>query len=115
MPLGITWVKGQTIAIGSSAYGTNRVAYAYITDVTTTTESTVITIDKEVSTIIAGDWVSSRMWRTGDAAIAVTNASSGVASFDASSPKIDGRHPIIWRGKEHPWGNGFSTLSNLLV
>ena len=115
MPLGKTWVKGQTIAIGSSAYGTQRVAYTYITDVVTTAENTVITIDREVSTMIAGDWISSRMWKTGDAAMAVSNASSGVASIGSSSPKTDGRHPIIWRGKEHPWGNGFSTLSNLLV
>ena len=59
--------------------------------------------------LAANDYISSRMYKTGKAALAVTNASSGSPVSNTS-----GKYPCIWRGKENPWGNGFSTLCNVL-
>ena len=46
--------------------------------------------------------------RTGEAISAVTNASSGCASARHAAP-------IVWRGKENPWGNTSTLLTDYAV
>ncbi len=71
------------------------------------TQATV-TVSKTLSSDIAGKYINSRLFRTGVAALAVTNASSGSATSNTS-----GKSPCIWRGKENPWGNGRNIISNV--
>ena len=106
------FVVGQTVAIGSAQNGTNRTSNVVIANIEDSGESGYkkITLETEVSGLAAGDFLSTRMWRTGAAAMAVTNASSG-----SLASNTDGLHPCIYRGKENPWGNGFSTICNLLI
>ena len=106
------FVVGQTVAIGSAKNGSNRTPNVVIANIEDSGESGYkkITLETEVSGLAAGDFLSTRMWRTGAAAMAVTNASSG-----SLASNTDGLHPCIYRGKENPWGNGFSTICNLLI
>lgn len=106
-------VAGQRIALGSGEYGSNRHASVEIASVETDpSDSTlcVVTLKEAATGLAANDYISSRMYETGKAALAVTNASSGSPVSNTS-----GKYPCIWRGKENPWGNGFSTLCNVLT
>ena len=105
-------VAGQNIALGSGEYGTNRHANVEIASVEVDPSDSTLYVVKLVEAapgLAANDYISSRMYKTGKAAIAVTNASSGSPVSNTS-----GKYPCIWRGKENPWGNGFSTLCNVL-
>lgn len=105
-------VAGQNIALGSGEYGTNRHANVEIASVEVDPSDSTLYVVKLVEAahgLAANDYISSRMYKTGKAALAVTNASSGSPVSNTS-----GKYPCIWRGKENPWGNGFSTLCNVL-
>lgn len=46
--------------------------------------------------------------QTGDALLAVTNATSGIAHNGFAAP-------CVWRGKENPWGNSTSVLYDVML
>lgn len=105
------FVPGQTVAVGTAENREERTAAAVILSISPESQgNSLVTLETPVSGITEGDLVSSRMYRTGAAALAVTNASSGSPVSNES-----GKYPCIWRGKENPWSNASSTLCNVLV
>ena len=108
--VGEALVIGQSIQIGKAKNGADIASSVEIKNVVTSGDVSTVTLNSSVSGLGAGQFITSTMFRTGAAAIAVRNASSG-----SPVSNTDAKHPCIWRGKENPWGNGLSTISNLLV
>ena len=105
-----SFVVGQSIAIGSAPNGENRVAYAVIKAIESDGSGlSTFTIDRAANGLCEGDCISSRMYETG-AALTCVAASSG-----SPVSNTDGYRPCVWRGKENPWGNGFSNICNVLI
>ena len=107
------FVAGQSVSIGTERNGMQRTPNVVISSLEADPDdsaSSIVTLATAVENLAAGDYLSSRMYITGVAAKAVTNASSGSPVSNSS-----GKYPCIWRGKENPWGNGFSCISNLLI
>jgi hypothetical protein len=104
--------EGQTISIGSIKNGSDRTPRMKIISIALDEDETysVITLESSVANLAAGDFLSSRMYKTGMAACYVTNASSG-----SHISNTNGYYPCIWRGKENPWANGYSLLCNILT
>ena len=104
------FVVGQTVAIGTGEYGENVASRAVITEIEADGDYGIITLDAEAPSLAVGNYVTSRPWRTGCAAELVINASVG-----SRVSNTDGRYPFIYRGKENPYANAFSTISNILL
>ena len=101
---------GQTVAIGTGEYGENVASRACITEIETDGDYGIITLDAEAPSLAVDNYVTSRPWRTGTAALVVTNASVG-----SRASNTDSKHPFIYRGKENPYANAFTTISNVLL
>ncbi len=98
---------GQTVAIGTGEYGENVASRICITAIEA---DGGITLEKEAPSLAVNNYVTSRPWITGAAALAVTNASVG-----SLVSNTDGKHPFIYRGKENPYANAYTTISNILL
>ncbi len=104
---------GQTLAIGTAQYGENVAARVCITEIKADAEDpakSIITLDAEAPSLAVDNYVSSRPWKTGAAVLALANASVG-----SLSSNTDGKHPFVYRGKENPYANAYSTISNILL
>lgn len=101
---------GQTVAIGTGEYGENVASRICITAIETDGDYGIITLDAEAPSLAVDNYVTSRPWKTGTAALAVTNASVG-----SLASNTDSKHPFIYRGKENPYANAFTTISNVLL
>lgn len=107
------FTAGQVISIGTTKNGTNVSSNNKILSITADSSDSNFSIFKlelEAANLAAGNYLSSRMYKTGEAAQTVVNASSG-----SPVSNKNGRYPCIWRGKENPWGNGASIISNILM
>ncbi len=102
-----TFAVGQTVAIGTGEYGENVASRICITAIEADGS---ITLEKEAPSLAVNNYVTSRPWITGAAALAVTNASVG-----SLVSNTDSKHPFIYRGKENPYANAFTTISNILL
>lgn len=100
------YVVGQTICIGSSINTSDRADNAIITGINGGGNVQYIEIDRPVSVMAIGDYISSRPW---------INGTTDVISASSGTIANDGKHSCIWRGKVDPWGNIFSLICNLLV
>ncbi len=102
-----TFAVGQTVAIGTGEYGENVASRICITAIEADGS---ITLEKEAPSLAVNNYVTSRPWITGAAALAVTNASVG-----SLVSNTDSKHPFIYRGKENPYANAYTTISNILL
>lgn len=97
---GALFVLGQTIAIGTSTSNSSVTTNRRITDIqadTPTVGQTTITFDGDPVTVTAGNIIASRGWITG----MTDNVRASSGCYKAN----DGKHPIMFRGIENPWGN----------
>ncbi len=102
------FVEGQCIAIGVGLGRADRHNGVIIESIDR--EENVFTLEENVPNMMSGDNITTRVYKTGVALTTLENASSGSAVSNT-----DGKYPCAWRGKENPWGNGFSFLGNLLL
>ena len=102
------YVIGQTICIGTSQNSDNIVKFATITDIINVDANKGLVFDGDAVNIQEGYFLSSRPYRCGSCDNVVASSGSPVSN-------TSGKYPCVWRGKENPWGDGFSTLSNVLT
>ena len=106
--IGALFVAGQTICIGSTQNGSNRSESVVIESIVTDGGVSTFTLRSPVSTMVPGDFLSSRAWINGATDIVVASSGSPVSN-------TDGKHPCIWRGKVDPWANAYSAICDILI
>lgn len=98
------FVVGQTIAIGTSAQGSNIANNRIITSITTyDSNNKAINFDGAAVTIAVGNYISSRVWKTGD-----------TDSIVASSGSKGSKHSTMYRGYENPFGNCWEVVGDMI-
>ena len=99
------FVVGQTIAIGTSAQGSNVANNRIITSITThDSNNKAINFDGAAVTVTAGNYISSRPWKTGDTDSITASSGSKAAS----------KRPAMYRGYENPFGNTFEVMGDAI-
>lgn len=95
---------GQTVGIGTALNDDSICKDRVITKVNTEE----VIFDGSPVNINIGDIIWNKPWKTGTTAN--VKASSG-------SPKnnLSGKYPCVWRGKESPWGEGYSALCDIAI
>lgn len=100
------YVVGQTIVVGSTLGGTNIANLRKVTSISVYDASNkALNFDGAAVNIAVGNFVTSRMTRTGETDTII--ASSGTLVND-------GKHAVIYRGTENPFGNGFKSVSDVV-
>ena len=105
------YTDGQYVALGSTPYGNEKGDYLQLVFQQNSGNNTAtFKLTPSPSTAASrGDYVTPRMWKTGDALLQV-NASSGIRNGRDLS-----KMPFVWRGKENPWGNGSEAICDVLA
>lgn len=99
------FVVGQTIAIGTSAQGSQVANNRIITSITThDSNNKAINFDGAAVTVNAGNYISSRPWKTGDTDSITASSGSKAAS----------KRPAMYRGYENPFGNTFEVMGDAI-
>ena len=102
-------VVGQAIAIGTSDKGSEVKTNVTVTAIDTDTNKiTLQSADGSNITVAAGNYISSRPWKSG--------ACDSVKT-PSGSPKdnTSGKYPCKYRGIENPWGNQFRWRWDVLI
>ncbi len=100
------YVVGQTIVIGTAKGGTDIANLRKVLSIDVYDASNkALTFDGAAVNIAVGNFVSSRMTRTGETD--TITASSGTLIND-------GKHAVIYRGTENPFGNGRKVTSDVV-
>ena len=110
------YVVGQNINIGTTPGASDVESYIEITNIDTGDPNSSygtyrLYFNDRYPQIEIGNYISSAPFKTGVAAMTV-NSSSGMSNV-STSPSVG--FPCIWRGKENPWGNVFSSICNVLI
>ncbi len=106
---GANFVLGQTISIGTansnSTVANDRVVTLIEVD-TPNAGETKITFDGAAVTIVIGNVVASRGWKTG---------ATDQVKVSGTHAANDGKHSIVWRGLENPFGNIWKNVDGVKI
>lgn len=106
--VGVRFVAGQTISIGSAQNGTNRSSGVVIESIVTNEGVSTFTLEAPILAMAPGDFLSTRAWRNGATDIVAASSGSPVSN-------TSGKYPCIWRGKVDPWAMAYSQICDLLI
>lgn len=97
---------GQTIGIGTyvndSSVCNERIIETIDTDLG------IITFNGEPVNVVAGNIIWNKYWINGA-------TDSVLGSSGSPGDNTSGKYPCVWRGKESPWGDGYSALADVLI
>ena len=96
---GANFVLGQTVSIGTSNSNDSVAKDRIVTQIDVDTPNageTTITFDGTAVNIAIGNVIASRAWKTG---------MTDNVKVSGSHALNDGKHSIVWRGLENPFGN----------
>lgn len=100
------YVVGQTIVIGTAKGGTDIANLRKVLSIDVYDASNkALIFDGTAVNVAVGNFVTSRMTRTGETD--TITASSGTLVND-------GKHAVIYRGTENPFGNGWKVVSDVV-
>jgi hypothetical protein len=99
---------GQTICIGTGLGEMSKAANRIVTSISSyAAGQSAIYFDGAPVAVAVGNVVWSSGWKNGSTDMVVASSGSPVSNSE-------GRYPCIYRGKEDPWGNVWTWLSDLL-
>ncbi len=94
-------IVGQAIAIGTADKGSEVATNVTVTAIDTDTNKiTLQSVNGEDITVTAGNYISSRPWKSGECDGVLTPSGSPISNTNA-------KMPCKYRGIENPWGNQF--------
>jgi hypothetical protein len=106
---GANFVLGQTISIGTansnSTVANDRVVTLIEVD-TPNAGETKITFDGAAVNIVIGNVIASRGWKTG---------ATDQVKVSGTHALNDGKHSIVWRGLENPFGNIWKNVDGVKI
>jgi hypothetical protein len=106
---GANFVLGQTISIGtanSNSTVTNDRVVTLIEVDTPNAGETKITFDGAAVNIVIGNVIASRGWKTG---------ATDQVKVSGTHALNDGKHSIVWRGLENPFGNIWKNVDGVKI
>jgi hypothetical protein len=106
---GANFVLGQTVSIGTSnsndSVAKDRIVTQIDVDIPNAGETT-ITFDGVAVNITIGNVIASRAWKTG-----MTDS----VKVSGTHALNDGKHSIVWRGLENPFGNIYKNVDGVKI
>ncbi len=100
---------GQTLVIGSAAYGVNVANNRIVTSIEVYNDTTkAVYFDGEAVDVTTGNYISTRGWISG----ATDNVAASSGSIVSNT---DGKHPCKYRGIENPWGNVWQWVDGINI
>jgi hypothetical protein len=106
---GANFILGQTISIGTahtnSTVANDRVITLIEVD-TPNAGETKITFDGAAVNIVIGNVIASRGWKTG---------ATDQVKVSGTHALNDGKHSIVWRGLENPFGNIWKNVDGVKI
>ena len=106
---GAAFVLGQTVSIGTSSSNDSIAKDRIITQIDVDTPNageTTITFDGAAVNITIGHVIASRAWKTG-----MTDS----VKVSGTHALNDGKHSIVWRGLENPFGNTWKNVDGVKI
>ena len=106
---GANFVLGQTVSIGTSNSDDSIAKDRIVTQIDVDTPNageTTITFDGAAVNIAIGNVIASRAWKTG---MTDNVKVSGTHALN------DGKHSIVWRGLENPFGNSWKNVDGVKI
>lgn len=106
---GAAFVLGQTVSIGTLNSNDSIAKDRIVTQIdvdTPNTGETTITFDGAAVNITIGHVIASRAWKTG-----MTDS----VKVSGSHALNDGKHSIVWRGLENPFGNIWKNVDGVKI
>jgi len=106
---GANFVLGQTVSIGTSNSDDSIAKDRIVTQIDVDTPNageTTITFDGAAVNIAIGNVVASRAWKTG---------ATDQVKVSGTHALNDGKHSIVWRGLENPFGNIWKNVDGVKI
>ena len=106
---GAAFVLGQTVSIGTSNSNDSIAKDRIVTQIDVDTPNageTTITFDGAAVNITTGHVIASRAWKTG-----MTDS----VKVSGTHALNDGKHSIVWRGLENPFGNIWKNVDGVKI
>ena len=106
---GANFVLGQTVSIGTSNSNDSVAKDRIVTQIDVDTPNageTTITFDGAAVNITIGHVIASRAWKTG---------MTDNVKVSGSHALNDGKHSIVWRGLENPFGNIWKNVDGVKI
>ena len=106
---GADFVLGQTVSIGTSISNDSVAKDRIVTQIDVDTPNageTTITFDGAAVNIAIGNVIASRAWKTG---------MTDNVKVSGSHALNDGKHSIVWRGLENPFGNIWKNVDGVKI
>jgi hypothetical protein len=106
---GAAFVLGQTVSIGTSNSNDSIAKDRIVTQIDVDTPNageTTITFDGAAVNITIGNVIASRAWKTG-----MTDS----VKVSGAHALNDGKHSIVWRGLENPFGNIYKNVDGVKI
>jgi hypothetical protein len=106
---GANFVLGQTVSIGTSNSNDSVAKDRIVTQIDVDTPNageTTITFDGAAVNISIGNVIASRAWKTG-----MTDS----VKVSGTHALNDGKHSIVWRGLENPFGNIWKNVDGVKI
>ena len=106
---GANFVLGQTVSIGTSNSNDSVAKDRIVTQIDIDTPNageTTITFDGVAVNIAIGNVIASRAWKTG---------ATDQVKVSGTHALNDGKHSIVWRGLENPFGNIWKNVDGVKI